>query len=35
MQHLSREGGTLVRWPDRIVDLTREPDLDPAPVRPA
>ena len=35
MQHLAREGGTLVRWPERMLDLTKEPDVDPAPTRSA
>jgi hypothetical protein len=35
MQSLSREGGTLVRWPDRIVNLVEEEaaELAPAPYR--
>jgi hypothetical protein len=33
MQSLAREGGTLVRWPERIVNLVEEPDLEPAPTR--
>ena len=35
MQSLAREGGTLVRWPERIVNLVDDPELEPAPTRSA
>ena len=28
MQSLSREGGMLVRWPEPLVTLVEEPDME-------